>query len=246
MVPVPLIALSALAVFVSGTMQGATGFGFVILAAPIMTAYLAPTLVVPVMVSQSLVLGFVMVVHSYRWVRLRRIWPMMLSGVAVTPVGTLLLVRLDEGVLKLLMGIVVSVTAVAMLLGWQRPAASERAASLPVGALSGLLMGSTGLAGPPVILFFANQGVDQREFRANIVLYLQTVGLLALPSFLVGGVLTADALTLAAQLLPASLAGVFVGIWLSHRVSVALFRRLALFVVVIAGVGAAVSGVVVQ
>ena len=115
-----------------------------------------------------------------------------------------------------------------------------------MGALSGLLTGSTGLAGPPVILFFANQGVDQREFRANIVLYLQTVGLLALPSFLVGGVLTADALTLAAQLLPASLAGVFVGIWLSHRVSVALFRRLALFVVVIAGVGAAVSGVVVQ
>ena len=64
--------------------------------------------------------------------------------------------------------------------------------------------------------------------------------------FLIGGVLTADAFTLAAQLLPASLAGVFTGIWLSHRVSVALFRRLALFVVVIAGVGAAVSGVVVR
>jgi uncharacterized membrane protein YfcA len=244
MVPVPLLALSALAVFVSGTVQGATGFGFVILAAPILTAYLAPTLVVPVMVMQSLVLGFVLVVHSYRWVRIGRIWPLMLAGVAFTPLGTLALVRLDEGVLKLLMGLVVGTTAIAMLLGWQRPVSSERAASVPVGALSGLLTGSTGLSGAPVILFFANQGIDPREFRANIVLYLQTVGLLALPSFLIGGVLTAEALTLAAQLLPASLAGVFTGIWLSHRVSLALFRRLALFVVVIAGVGAAASGVV--
>ena len=246
MLPVPLIALSALAVFVAGTVQGATGFGFVILAAPILMVYRTPTLLGPVMVMLSLVLGFVLVMHSYRSMRLRRVWPLMLTGVAFTPLGALALVQLNEGVLKLLMGVVVGSSAIAMLLGWQRPVSRERAASLPVGALSGLLTGSTGLSGAPVVLFFTNQGVDPREFRADIVLYLQVVGLLALPSFLIGGVLTGDALTLTAQLLPASLAGVFTGIWLSHRVSVALFRRLALFVVVIAGVGAAVSGLAVR
>jgi len=104
-------------------------------------------------------------------------------------------------------------------------------------------MGSTGLAGAPVILFFANQGIDPRQFRANITAYLLVVGLFALPSFLVGGVLTRDVLVLAAALTPGAVAGLFTGIWLSSRISTVLFRRLALMVVLVAAGGAVVSGV---
>ncbi len=239
----PLILVSAAAVFVSSVVQGATGFGFVIIAAPVLATYLEPTLVVPVMVSLGFIVTLGVLYHGRRWVDVRRVWVLTLAGAASTPVGALLLVSLSSGTLKLLMGAVVVATGVAMLLGLQRATRHERAASVPVGIASGVLAGSAGIAGAPIILFFANQGVDPRTFRANMVFYLQIVNLVALPSFFVGGVLTADALSLTAALLPASVAGVGVGIWLSSRLSAALFRRAALVVVLIAGVSAMAAGI---
>ena len=243
MIELQLIIISAVAVFASGVINGVTGFGFVIVAAPILTSYLDPTLVVPVMILQTLVLGLILLSQTFRDTNLRRVWPLMLVGAAFTPVGTLLLVILDESALKVLMGVVVGVTATGMLLGLRRSLGNERVASIPVGFASGILTGSTGLSGAPVILFFSNQGIDPRQFRANIVAYLYVIGVVALPSFLVGGVLTRDVWVLAAQLLPASVCGVLAGMWLSPRVSTAIFRRMALAVVLVAAGGAIASGI---
>jgi uncharacterized membrane protein YfcA len=229
--------------FASATVQGATGFGFVIVAAPVLTIYLAPTLAVPVLVVEGFVLSLLLLSRVWRDARPKRVALLMVFGVGFIPLGTLLLVRLDEDLIKIALGTVVGVTALAMLAGFQRTARNERVASIPVGAAGGLLMGSTGLAGAPVILFFANQGVDPRQFRANITAYLVVVGLAALPSFLVGGVLTAEVGKLSAALLAPSVGGLFTGIWLARRVSTVLFRRIALVVVLGSGATAIVTGI---
>jgi uncharacterized membrane protein YfcA len=243
MISIPPFLVAALAMFASATVQGATGFGFVIVAAPVLTSFMAPTLAVPVLVVEGFVMTVILMSRVYRDARPKRVALMSLFGVAFIPLGTLLLVTLDENVIRVMLGTVVGVTAVAMLGGFQRTARNERMASVPVGMASGLLMGSTGLAGAPVILFFANQGIDPRAFRANITAYLLVVGLFALPSFLVGGVLTRDVLVLAAALTPGSVVGLFAGIWLSSRISTVLFRRLALLVVLVAAGGSVVSGI---
>ena len=201
--------------FASATVQGATGFGFVIVAAPVLTIYLAPTLAVPVLVVEGFALSLLLLSRVWRDARPKRVALLIVFGVGFIPLGTLLLVRLDEDLIKIALGTVVGVTALAMLAGFQRTARNERVASIPVGAASGLLMGSTGLAGAPVILFFANQGVDPRQFRANITAYLVVVGLAALPSFLIGGVLTTEVGKLSAALLAPSVGGLFSGIWLA-------------------------------
>ena len=229
--------------FASATVQGATGFGFVIVAAPVLTIYLAPTLAVPVLVVEGFVLSLLLLSRVWRDARPKRVALLMVFGVGFIPLGTLLLVRLDEDLIKIALGTVVGVTALAMLAGFQRTARNERVASIPVGAASGLLMGSTGLAGAPVILFFANQGVDPRQFRANITAYLVVVGLAALPSFLVGGVLTTEVGKLSAALLAPSVGGLFTGIWLARRVSTVLFRRIALVVVLGSGATAIITGI---
>ena len=238
-----LLLIAALAVFASATIQGATGFGFVIVAAPVLTSFLSPTLAVPVLVIEGFVMALILFSRVYRSARPKRVIWLMVFGVAFIPVGAWLLVNLDESVIKVMLGAVVGVTALAMLAGFQRAAKNEHLASVPVGMASGILMGSTGLAGAPVILFFANQDVDPREFRANITTYLITVGLFALPTFFASGVLTRDVWVLSAQLLAPSVAGLFTGMWLSKHVSVATFRRAALAVVVIAAVGAIASGI---
>ena len=52
--------------FTSATVQGATGFGFVIVAAPVLTSFLAPTLAVPVLVIEGFVLTLILFSRVYR------------------------------------------------------------------------------------------------------------------------------------------------------------------------------------
>ena len=238
----PLVIASAVTVLFASVVQGATGFGFVVTSAPIMASYLDPKLVIPVLLILGTTLNFPLMVHTRREFSIRRIWPMMIAGVAFTPVGTLILTRLDAPEIKILLGLVTGTVSVALLLGFQRTARNQRLASIPVGAASGLLTGATGLAGAPVILFFTNQGVEKRQFRADIVYYLAGVSLSAFPSYAVAGVLTLQSVQLAAVLLPAGIVGVSGGMWLSSRVPAILFRRIALGIVFIAAVVAISSG----
>ena len=180
--------------------------------------------------------------HGYRWMNLRRVWALILTGAAFTPVGAALLIGLDAAIIRVLVGVVVGATAIAMLFGLRRSASRELLASVPVGAVSGVLGGATGLSGAPVVLFFTNQSVDPRESRANIVFYFQVLNVVALPSFAVGGILTREVFTLALQVLPGAVVGVAGGIWLSSRVSVALFSRISLVIVLLAGAGAIAPG----
>ena len=171
MVDMPVIVVSAVAVFAAALVQGVTGFGFVIVAAPVLTIYLEPTLVVPVMLLQSVALNAAIMIDRHRWINLRRVWALVLAGAATTPVGAALLIGLDAAVIKVLVGVVVGATAVGMLLGMQRTASRELLVSVPVGTASGVLGGATGLSGAPVVLFFTNQSVDSKESRANLVFY---------------------------------------------------------------------------
>ena len=239
----PFVIASAVAVLFASLTQGATGFGFVIVSVPIMAVYLDPKLAIPVLLLLGIALSLPLMVHTRREFNIGRVWPMMLAGAAFTPVGTLVLARLDAPEIKVLLGVVTGTVSVALLLGFQRTVRNQRLASIPVGAASGLLTGATGLAGAPVILFFTNQGVEQRQFRADIIYYLQVVSLSALPSYIVAGVLTVEAVRLAAVLLPVGVVGVSGGIWLSSRVPALVFRRIALGIVLIAAVIAITSGV---
>ena len=237
-----LLILSGLAVFFSAMIQGTTGFGFVIVASPLMLIMFDPSLVVPVLVSLGFLLALILLSRVYFLVDIKRIWLLVICGVAFTPLGTFFLVNLDAGFLKAIIGIIVGLTALGMLSGFQLKTKREKLLSIPVGALSGLLIGSTGLAGSPVILFFTNQAMEPNRFRANITFYLQSVSIVAFPSFFLSGVLTSEVFQLSSFLFLPSLAGLITGIWLHNRVSQVLFKRIALAVVLVSAIAAIFSG----
>ena len=237
-----LTAVLLIALF-AGMIQGTVGFGFVLVAAPLMSIFVDPKVVVPAIIVQRLATGVPILLHAYRHLRIRRMWVLALAGMAGVPAGTLVLLVLNASPLRLLIGAVVITAAVAMILGFRKPLRYELAASVPVGFTSGTLSASTGLAGPPVIFFYTNQGLNPREFRANIVAHFVMLDIVTLPSFIIGGLYPGETVLFSAQLLPATLVGVMGGIVINRWVSEALFRRIALVLILIAGFMAVVSGI---
>ena len=238
-----LLAAILLIVLIAGIVKGITGFGFVLVAAPLMTIFIDPQMVVPAIIVQTLATSVPILFHAYHHLRIRHMWLMALAGMAGVPIGTLILIILDASLLRLLIGSVVTMAAVVMMLGFRKPLHHELAASVPVGFVSGILGGSTGLSGPPVIFFYTNQDLNTREFRANIVAHFVMLDIVTLSSFIITGLLPGETLLFSAKLLPASLAGVIGGIVVNRWVRERLFRRIALVLILLAGIMAAATGI---
>ena len=241
--PTAFLILGSVTAFFAGLTHGLTGFGVSIVFVSIMVLVLPPAVVVPTVLFLAIAINISVCVEARRWIDLRRIWPLMIAGVAGLPFGAYLLLALPPHVLKIAIGVVITAFAILFYKGLSWRIRNERRAFVFVGLMSGLLNASAGMSGPPVILFFTNQGMEKNTFRANIVIYFLVVNIFSLSIFAYKGLVTARVLHFAAVFLAALFLGGLTGIRLTRRLDEKLFRNIALFIVIVAGVLAVASGI---
>jgi hypothetical protein len=211
---------------------------------PFLSLFFLPREVVPVTLILGTILNIAILVQSYRHVRLRLVVPMTIASAIAIPLGTLLLLWLPAYGIRIFMGIVIIPFALAMMIGWSMKIENETAASIPVGFLSGILNGSVTMSGPPVILFLQNQGLGKDSFRASLVAFFLATNVVTFVPFLVGGLFTAESLNLSALFLPAVAAGLAGGVFLAKRLPEGSFKKVALLLLVAAGVSSLASGII--
>lgn len=230
-----------LIVLLAGAVSGLTGFGFAIVSVPVLMVLMPPKVVVPLVQLLSSMIHVFTLVEARKALTVRRTWPLILAGVSSVPLGTYLLLLLDAETLRLVVGTTVVICALGMLLGWQRTVRRERLMLLPVGLLSGALHGSTGMGGPPVILFLTNQELEKQSLRVNLISYFACLGVVSLISQYVGGLLTAEVMKNWLMLVPAAALGTWTGIKLSRRTDQKRFRQITLSILMLTGASAIAS-----
>ncbi len=234
--PLLIFILGFVIVYFAGVTQGLTGFGFGMVSAPLLLIFLSPSLVVPIIVVSAVLLCIIVVYESRKWIDIKRIMPLLAAGITGIPFGTYILVFLEPALLKLFVGSVVVIFGIAFLTGFRREVRRESAASAPVGFISGLLGGSTSMSGPPVVLFFTNQGIDKKVFRANIITYFLLLNSVISVAYVFGGIITREVVLYVSIFIPAIVLGTLTGIKLVNRVNEVLFKRLALIIVIVSGI----------
>jgi uncharacterized membrane protein YfcA len=159
----------------------------------------------------------------------------MIAGLIGVPFGVFSLMVSDTYTMKLFVGITTTLFAISFLLGFKKVIQNEKVAFVPVGFISGLLIGSTSMGGPPVILFFSNQGVEKQAFRANLIAYFGVLSLLAVPTLILGGLMNVEVVNYAITFLPALLLGTITGMKSSKKANEGLFRKITLLIVTVTG-----------
>ncbi len=152
------------------------------------------------------------------------------------------MIVLDASVLKVLIGALIIPFATAFLIGFKRQIKSEKLALAPLGFFSGFLIGSTALSAPPVALFFANQDMEKQSFRANLMAHAVVLTSVAVPTFMLSGIITTEVIRYTIWFLPALILGAITGIKLSQKVDEKLFRNIILTIIIVAGLFSIVSG----
>jgi len=219
----------------AGLVQGCTGFGMALVAAPCLMLLMPPARAVCTIVLMSTLSALFVATQARQHIRVRLVGPLALGGVVGMPFGIWTLQAVDPPLLKTLVGAFVTAFALLLLSGWRRPIAAPRWSLIPVGMASGLLGGSTSMGGPPVILFLANQETPKDAFRGNISCYFFTVNCFGIMMFLAKGLIDAQVAFQAAVFLPAMLLGTYSGVALAKRVPEALFRKVVMIGVAVMG-----------
>jgi uncharacterized membrane protein YfcA len=236
------LAAAVIIILMGALIQGMAGFGFSQFVLPLLVLILASRELIPVMVVLSLFLNILLISGLRRHVRLRRIWPMMAGGALGIPIGTYILLIADADLLKIMIGILILVFGTAQLFNARRKLKNEKPAMGPLGFAGGILNGSVSMSGPPLILFFSNQGYPKKKFKANLIAFFLFINIATLPFFLYAGLLTRTVVETSGLLLPGMLIGAFAGSRLSRGITESKFRKGVLVLVMAFGCMAMASG----
>ena len=229
-------------VLFASVVMGLTGFGFALAALPLLTLFLPPKTAVPLITVCSVFLNGYTLYKVRRSVQIRRILPLSIMGVLGMICGTYFLVSVEITTLKICIGLVTVLFSAASLMGFRREIKNERRACVPVGFLSGLFGGAMSISGPPIVLFFSNQGIEKTTFRANLIAYFFGLYLATMPAYFVSGLLSTELLQSAVYMVPGLIIGTTLGTRLYEIVDEVSFKKMALILVIVTGFLAILSG----
>ena len=230
-------ALCVLAVVIGAFVKGYSGFGASMLWVTSLSLVLPPLEVVPMVLMFEVVSSIHLLPFVRREIEWRSVRTLLIGTWLATPVGIFALASLPADPIRIALATVVLVAAVALWRGFALQSVPGPAATAGVGALSGLLNGSMGFVGPPVILFYFSSPIGASMGRASIIAYFLGTDSVAVGLFGVQGLISDEVLIRTAAFLPF----VFLGVWLGNRQFIQTepdsFRRFALVLLAILAVG---------
>ncbi len=229
------IILFSTIMMLAAIVQGITGFGFSLVAFPLLALILPVQVVTPILVLSSLILN-VAVFKSVSGVQLKGIRAMTLLAIISTPIGAYLLKVISPDVLKISVGVVITATALFLLKGYQIKFKRELLARSVTGFFSGLLNGTLSMSGPPIILYMSNQGAEKDKLRGSFSLFAMITNVFAIATLYFAGLINTTIFIRFAQLIPALMVGVFLGVIISRKVNEQLFRKITLYLLIAMGI----------
>jgi uncharacterized protein len=225
-------ALITLAItsFVAATVNGALGYGYSSISVPVALLVTVGRVLNPALVVVEVGINL----YSLFWNRRaahrvwRRVIPLAIGLVPGVIVGALLLGKVAPGYAKLLVFCVLLPLILLQAWGKRWPLRNERIASVPLGGGVGVLYGLTTISGPPLALFWNNQGLAKEDFKVALALVRSVESVFALVAYACLGLLTAESAAILPWIVPGVLLGFPLGHFLIGRIGAETFRRVCM------------------
>jgi uncharacterized membrane protein YfcA len=212
------------------------GFGSAMVAMALLGGGLGLALASPLVALTSLTLEIGYLARRAAALNLGAVWRVIGGALVGVPLGMWTLRRVPEHVLLPALGVVIAGYALYGLWGRRPPPLRHPAWGYGAGLLAGLLGGAYNTSGPPVIVYGDCRRWTPPEFKSNLQAFFLVADGLVVLGHAVAGNVTRTTLTHYALALPAILLGLWLGFRLERRLAPAVFRRLALLVLLALGV----------
>lgn len=232
----------AACVALAGFAQSISGFGFALIAVPLMSLAVDPRIAVVV----ATFIGAVASTSQAFAERRHTIWEiarrMTLASYMGMPFGLAAFVVFPERALRLTVGLAVLFALATLVAGFRLPADRHRF-DWALGAFSGALATSTSTNGPPLVFVLQARGLPPEAFRATINTVFSAVNVGAIALFIAAGKVNGDGLTGVAIALPILAVAMRLGFAVRGRLNADAFRVFVLSLLGVSGVSALIAAV---
>ena len=240
--------LAALVTAVGGFVKGAVGFAQPLVMVSGMSLFLPPQIVVAGIVIPIVTANLMQVARggwAEAWSAIKEFRLFISIVCAMILISSQFLTSLPGSVLYLVLGGTVIVLCVVQLIGWRPYIAAENRTgfSILAGTIAGVFGGISGTWGAPTVLYLLAVGTPkERQMVAQGAIYgIGAVALLA--GHLRSGVLNAETIPFSFGLILPSFLGMWLGFRLGDRLDQERFRKMTLWVLVVAGLNLIRKGV---
>lgn len=238
------LAFFVLAAFFGGLTSGLSGFAMGLVVSGVWLHIISPDQNALLIVLCGLVTQGSDIWRVRNAISWRIVLPFIVGGAVGVPAGTALLTTVDQGTLRVTMGILLVIYS---LYGLLRPALKPVEGGIPaefgVGVANGLIGGLTGLGGIAVTIWCQLRGGPKDAQRAIFQPVMFATFAMTAISLAVAGAYTRETMKLYVLALPALIAGIWCGLKLYGKLDDAAFRRVILILLLASGISLVVPAV---
>ena len=234
-------AVAAIATLVAGVARGMLGFGSALIIIPALVALYGPVEAVVIMSLIEVPATISLLPTTLRFANWPWIAPVGIGSLVTIPLGAWLLVSLDPEVTRRAVAGLVIGLGLVLASGWRYRGSPGPALRFGVGAASGFIGGLANVGCPLVVVFLLASQTAVSAVRAGMMAFFSFSTALRLLIYGALGLYSLSLLVLSLALAPLFLTGIWLGTKAFNKVPEALFRRIAIAAVLIAGVVAAIK-----
>lgn len=225
-----------LVIFLAALVRSTFGFGDAVVALPLLALLLGLTTATPLVALVSFTLALGILLQSWQAVDFRAIGPLVLAAVVTTPLGVLVLTRVEGVWLLRALGVFLIGFGLYRLIAPRVPKVEHPAWALALGFLGGVLGGAYGTNGPPAVLYGSLRRWPPETFRATMQGYFLITLAAILIGHAVGGLWSPEVWRLYAFSLPVIAVAVVLGRALNRRIPTDRFARFVDLALIVLGV----------
>ena len=230
------LGLIAGAVLVAGFLRGFIGFGAALVSVPVISLAFGPHIAVPVVTIMGLPSTVQLLPDALRHAERTIVLPMALAIFVATPIGTWVLVSVDQGIMKIAIAAAVVILVSFLAVGWKLKDKVSHGILLLAGAAGGLVQGAAGIGGPPVVAVALSRSGPPERQRGNVLGVMTAIVLSSLPPLFLYGLFTRQAIAIGLMLLPLYSISTWFGSRYFSGAGRGHFRRAALIMLAIIGI----------
>jgi uncharacterized protein len=215
--------------------HGITGFGFVIFALPFLIVFHEPHDCIIMCTILGMANTGYLALRTHQDIVLGVVKRVFLFSILGLPFGAYFFVNFDVEALKIAISVCVVFFGLLLLRNWSFRFKRTSVIESVVGFLSGFFQMSVGLTGIPPAVYLTLQGYSKSNFRASINAFLLLLAPIALIMFWFLVKEDRGMFVSGVQYVPMVIAGQYLGMKASTKVSQKLFRKIVIFTILGAG-----------
>ncbi|WP_068087118.1 sulfite exporter TauE/SafE family protein [Polycladidibacter stylochi] len=222
--------------FIAGLTRGFAGFGSGMIFIPAAATVMPPALVATLFLLLDSLITLPLIKTAYQSFEAKTVFYVFVGAIPTVFLGNYILSISNPVAVRWAVSLIVLALVMLLVSGWTYKKHPKPMASYAVGLTSGFLSGLCQMSGPPVVSFWLSGPNEPQTIRANLIIYFALTSCIAIVSFWLNNLFTAELIPLLTLGIPVYALSLYLGSKCFRFAPPKIYKGIALTIIMITGI----------